>query len=151
MTDLDEISKRAIKLLSGILYGPPELITATLRPRPEDFAAVFVGDAAKTAADAYASFWDNPPGALSKWANAGIRVFSQLSQNIVESAEFPGGYGKIAHMLVRDQPWCRFKVVGNGGRDTIGYDGLVPLGDRWAWFPKPWRAFAAASNELVDN
>ena len=149
---LDEINQRAFAFLSGVVYGPPELIAAALRPTPDDFAAVFVGEAAHTAAAAYASFWAKPPGALTRSAGAQIRVFTQLSQNIVESSEFPGGYAKIAHLLAPDHAWCRFKLVGNGGRDVLAYDGLVARGERWAWFPKPWRAFTTpTAAEPIDN
>lgn len=41
------------------------------------------------------------------------------------------------------QLWVRFKLVGGGGSDIIGYDGLVARGERWAWFPKPWRMLAS--------
>ena len=141
---LEEINQRAIALLSGIVYGPPELIAAALKPTHEDFAAVFVGDAAKQAEDAYAAFWANPPGALTKTVGAKIRVITKLSQDIVESGEFPGGYAKIAHLLAPDQAWSRFRLIGDGGKDAMAYDGLVALADgRWAWFPKPWRAFKA--------
>jgi hypothetical protein len=31
--------------------------------------------------------------------------------------------------------------------EEIAYDGLVSHGDgRWAWFPKPWRAFKLAQD-----
>lgn len=140
--DLEAINERALVLLSGIIYGPPELIAAALKPTHEDFAAVFVGDAAKRAEDAYAELWKNPPGALTKTVGAKIRVITKLSQDIVESGEFPGGYTRIAHLLAPDQAWCRFRLIGNGGQDAMAYDGLVSRGDaRWAWFPKPWRAF----------
>ena len=142
--DLEEINQRATILLAGIVYGPPELIVAVLKPTPEDFAAVFVGDAAKHAEDMYASFWANPPGALTRTVGAKIRVITKLSQDIVASGEFPGGYRGIAHLLAPDQAWCRFRLIGNGGKDAMAYDGLVSRGEgRWAWFPKPWRAFKA--------
>lgn len=138
--DLEDINRRAIVLLSGIVYGPPELLAAALKPTHEDFATVFVGDAAKQAEEAYAEFWRNPPGALTKTVGAQLRVVTRRSQDIVDSGEFPGGYARIAHLLVPDQAWSRFRLI--GGTDAIAYDGLVALADgRWAWFPKPWRAF----------
>lgn len=150
MTDeeLTEITKRAVQLLSGLVYGPPELIRATLAPRPEDFAAVFLGDAARLAAEAYAPFWEQPPGALTRSVNAQVRVVTRRSQDIVASDDFPGGYRKIAHLLAPDVAWCRFKLVGPG--DAMAYDGLVSRGDRWAWFPKPWRLLPASANTDVN-
>lgn len=139
--DLPEISKRAIIAVSGVAHGPAGLIAALFKPTPEDYEAVFVGDAAQQAAESYASFWENPPGALTRSPNPQIRMFTRLAQDIVASEEFPGGYAKIAHLLKPDQVWCRFKVIGDGGDSVMAYDGLVWRGERWAWFPKPWRVF----------
>lgn len=136
--DLAEITNRAVTLISGVAFGPGALIAAMLKPQPEDYAAVFVGQAATQAADAYAQFWENPPNALTSSVNPKIQVVTRLAQDIVASEEFPGGYAKIAHLLVPDQAWCRFKL---GGANLIAYDGLVWRGERWAWFPKPWRVF----------
>ena len=140
VADLDEIKQRAITVVSGCAYGPPELIRSLLQPTPEDYAAVFVGDAAQKFQEAYASFWEKPPAALTRTAGARVLMFPQLAQNIVESDQFPGGYAKVAHLLVPDQTWFRFKLVADGGRDVMAYDGLVARGDRFVWFPKPWRA-----------
>jgi hypothetical protein len=143
--NLEEINQRAVTLLSGIVYGPPELIATMVRPSHEDFAAVFLGDAAKQAEDAYAEFWANPPGALTKTVGVKVHVVTKLSQDIVESGQFPGGYARIAQLLAPDQAWSRFKLIGDGGREVMGYDGLVARGDRFVWFPKPWRAFKVAA------
>lgn len=145
MTDqlLDETDKRAMALLSGIVHGPAELLRAALEPTSDDYAAVFVGTAAMRAEAAYAEFWNHPPSALTRSVNATIRVIARRSQDIVASGDFPGGYARIAHFLAADQLWCRFKLIGNGGLDTIAYDGLVSRGERWAWFPKPWRFLRA--------
>lgn len=140
--DLAEISRRAIALLGRIGRGPASLIKSELEPTAEDYAAVFVGDAARQAADAYARFWAEPLETLMRPAHTEIRCVSLRAQDIVASNDFPGGYRKIAHLLVPDQIWCRFKVQGAGGTDVIAYDGLVARGDRFAWFPKPWRVLA---------
>lgn len=149
--DLEEITKRAVTVLSGVAYGPAPLIATMLKPEPEDYAAVFAGDAARQAAEAYASFWDRPPSSLTKSLNPRIFVVTRLAQDIVSSEEFPGGYSKIAHLLVPDVAWCRFKLIGDGGASTIAYDGLVWRNERWAWFPKPWRAFPAPAEPPSDN
>lgn len=140
--DLVEITKRAVIAVSGVAHGPAGLIAALLKPRPEDYAAVFVGNAAEQAAEHFALFWENPPGSLTRAPNPQIRMVSRLAQDIVASDEFPGGYSRIAHLLVPDQVWCRFKVISPGADSAIAYDGLVWREDRWAWFPKPWRAFS---------
>ncbi len=52
---------------------------------------------------------------------------------------------KIAQLLVPGQIWYRWKLVSGGGTDVLAYDGLVSRGERWAWFPTPWRVLAADS------
>lgn len=132
-----EISNRAIRTLSGIVFGPAQLIATVLRPTPEDYAAVFTPEAATMATNFYAPFWADPPASLTRTVNAQVRLYACKSQDIVASHEFPGGYAKIAHLLQPDHVWLRFRLVGDGS--AIAYDGLVARGDRWAWFPKPWR------------
>lgn len=142
--DLTEISRRAITLLGRVGHGPASVIKAELAPTREDFAAVFIGDAAQVAYDAYQGFWLEPPATLMRPTQLEVRVVCLPAQQIVESREFPGGYSKIAHLLVPDQLWCRFKFRGAGGNDVTAYDGLVMRGERWAWFPKPWRMLATS-------
>jgi hypothetical protein len=56
-------------------------------------------------------------------------------------AHFPGGYLKIGALLVPGVPWVCWKWSAGAPQSAgIGFDGLVRLGDRWVWFPKPWRA-----------
>ena len=140
--DLAEIGRRAIELLGRIGRGPAQLIKSELEPTRDDYAAVFIGDAASRAYDAYKTFWSAPPETLMRPAHSEIRVVALPARDIVDSRDFPGGYAKIAHLLVPDQIWCRFKFQGAGGTDVLAYDGLVVRGDRWAWFPKPWRVLA---------
>lgn len=137
--DISDVTRRAAALLAQIAYGPAELIKAALQPLPDDYAGVFVGDMARRAEEFYAGMWADPPAALVKSVGPQIRVFVSRSEDIAESREFPGGYRKIAPHLMPGQLWVRFKLVGGGGADVIGYDGLVARGERWAWFPKPWR------------
>jgi hypothetical protein len=139
--DLIQISQRAITMLARIGRGPQSVIKAELEPTREDYDAVFVGGAAQQAYDGYKTFWLQPPETLSRPSHTEIRCISLPAREIVASEEFPGGYRKIAHLLVPDQIWCRFKFQAPGGTDSLAYDGLVVRGDRWVWFPKPWRLF----------
>ena len=147
VNDLVEISRRASTLLARIGRGPASLIKSELEPSREDFAAVFLPSAAQKAYAEYQSLWANPPPSLMRPTDVEIRVVSLFAQHIVDSGEFPGGYRKVAHLLVRDQIWCRFKFLGPGGSDELSYDGLVVCGERWAWFPKPWRVLADDASE----
>jgi len=149
--DLNEITTRAITVLSGCAYGPAQLITTLLKPEQEDYAAVFAGDAAQQAAASSARVWRPPPTWLAKAVNARVFVVAKLTQDIVTSEEFPGGYSKIAHLLLPDQAWCRFKFIGDGGESVMAYDGLVWRNGRFAWFPKPWRALPPPAQLPTDN
>ena len=64
---------------------------------------------------------------------------------------FPGGYLKIATLLRPGVPWVSWKFVRPPGRRGVVFDGLVRLGDRWAWFPKPWRAVFSPAPERVRH
>jgi len=54
--------------------------------------------------------------------------------------EFPGGYGKVVGFMKGNHPIVRFKFVKPGETLGMAYDGLVHVGGRWVWMPKPWRA-----------
>jgi hypothetical protein len=54
------------------------------------------------------------------------------------SWEFPGGYRAIAGFLEPSRIWLCWQYHPPGGAG-ISYDGLVWQGERWVWFPKPWR------------
>ena len=140
--DLAEINRRAVALLGRIARGPVEVIRSALQPTAEDYEAVFLGSAAKQAADGYADFWANPPSALARPVHEEVRVVAMRSEELGDAPEFPGGYRKIAHLLAPGHVWCAFKFYGAGGTDVLAYNGLVARGDRWAWFPKPWRVLA---------
>lgn len=149
--DLIEINQRAVILLGQIARGPADVIRAALQPRDEDYDAVFVGAAAQRAREGYASFWAAPPAALSKPVHDVVRVVAQRAQDIAASTDFPGGFRRIAPLLAPDYVWCVFKFSGAGGSDVLAYNGLVSLGDRWAWFPKPWRVFDATPDQLESS
>ena len=53
---------------------------------------------------------------------------------------FPGGYDQVRPYFVGDYPIVRFKFVEPGKELGMAYDGLVHVGGRWVWMPKPWRA-----------
>ena len=55
---------------------------------------------------------------------------------------FPGGYLRILDQLEPEPVWIAWSFVPAGERRGLAYDGLVRLGERWAWFPKPWRHLA---------
>ena len=137
------IAREAKALLEPIAVAPPEVYVPLLKPRDADYAAVFVGDAAARARDGYESLWANPPRSLGKHDQTNVFTFaseaSQLGGENDYSVEFPGGYRKVASLFVPERVWVVWKLTVPGQTTGMRYDGLVYLGDHWAWFPKPWR------------
>jgi hypothetical protein len=150
MTDIPEllkIQREAEELLTPLTRARSEDLVRALRPRPEDYARVFVASAADTAQTGYGQMWNAPPKSLAKSHQTEVRAFAADSASLVEDNEysrnFPGGYRKIAHLLKPGLVWVMFRVVAPGESSGMAHDGLVKLDDHWAWFPKPWRILAS--------
>ena len=120
-------------------------LSRALRPQPVDYAAVFVGEAAKKAQGAYAPAWDAnamrveaDPGQteVQLWSATGAELAAQTG----DAAEFPGGYRDIAAQLGPDVAFYRFRFVRPGETAGRAFDGLVHVNGRWVIFPKPYRA-----------
>ena len=126
------------------------MLVQRLKPRDEDYAAVFVGDAARQARAGYEALWANPPKALGKDTHTRIKAFAIEADSLLTdnefSREFPGGYRGIAAHLEPHRIWICWKLYEAGGELGMSYDGLVFLKDHWAWFPKPWRMLDQVTN-----
>jgi hypothetical protein len=120
-----------------------EALTAQLRPRPEDYALVFEAAYAAVAQQAYERIWDEArPVARPKPGQRELLLASAASDIIRgEGAPkvFPAGFARVAHTLQPGRTWFCWKFVRPGERVGMAFDGLVDLGDRFAWFPKTWR------------
>jgi hypothetical protein len=114
-----------------------------LRPRHEDYAAVFAGDAAAAARAGYEGLWSNPPRWPIRPEQTALRVECALSDDFATgragAISFPGGYRAITRHLIPGRIWVCWEFLAPTARDGLAFDGLVEVGDRWAWFPKPWR------------
>jgi hypothetical protein len=149
LMQLEQIQRDAEAMLRPLATGPASAITAALKPRPEDYAAVFVGDAATAAQQGYRELWSAPPRALGKPGQSEVHAFALLAEVLrsenPSSRQFPGGYRRIADQLQPDRVWVRFKYLAPGAAAGMSYDGLVHFADgHWAWFPKPWRVLGGA-------
>lgn len=151
LSELYRIARNAEQQLLPLATAPTEILIEKLKPRDADYAAVFVGDAAKRARDGYALLWQNPPKALGKPNQTRVKAFAAQADAFATdnefSREFPGGYRGIAAQLQPDKIWVAWKLFEAGGELGMSYDGLVWLRDHWAWFPKPWRVL----DEPVTN
>jgi len=150
LSELYRIARNAEGLLLPLVTAPPEILIEKLRPRDEDYAAVFLADAARRAREGYAAMWKNPPKALGKASQTRIKAFAAQADALGTenefSREFPGGYRGIASQLAPDKIWLVWKLLEGSGEQGMSFDGLVWLRDHWAWFPKPWRIITPATN-----
>lgn len=143
LAELHRIARAAEGLLGPLAVAPSEVWVPRLQPRDADYAAVFAHHAVEVARAGYANLWRNPPTALGKRDQTIVRAFAAEADALAHdnefSREFPGGYRQIADQLMPERVWLVWKLSSPGHDGGISYDGLVYLGDHWAWFPKPWR------------
>lgn len=116
-----------------------------MRPRPEDYARVFTDKAARIAMPVYEQIWLQLPSWPVRADQTQLKLAVAVSEDFVawntRATEFPGGYRGIAAHLLPGVPWVAFEFTVPGSMG-VAFDGLVWLGDHWAWFPKPYRALA---------
>lgn len=149
---LVEVQRRAETFLRTYFLGASPLSRGDrvrlIRPTEDDYLEVF-GLYGPAARDAYLPLWANGPLPEPKAGQTELAVFvadgAMLGNDNPVSRRFPGGYRKIAERLDPDSVWVAFRYHAPGEPNGMFYDGLVPRpGDRWAWFPKPWRILPAA-------
>jgi hypothetical protein len=148
IAELSNITRAAEQLLTPLLHASGDELLRVLRPQADDYARVFVGGAAEVARTGFEQLWTAAPKPLAKPDQTIVKAFATDAANLRgdndASRQFPGGYRAIAHHLQPGLTWVVFRVLVPGETQGISYDGLVRLGDRWAWFPKPWRILPAA-------
>jgi hypothetical protein len=145
--ELKKIGTAAAAMLRPLASASIVQMVGMLKPYDEDYERVFVGRAAGDARVGYEQLWMNPPRGFGKPGQSEVHTFAVQAKMLATenefSMEFPGGYRKIAELLVPDRIWLRFKFVEPGKSTGMAYDGLVWLDGRWAWFPKPWHVISA--------
>ena len=149
LSELLDIQRAAVAMLRPLARANPATIMAALMPQAEDYAAIFVGDAAEAAHKGYAQLWAAPPNGLAKQDQTDVIASATHAESLGGDTDFPGGYRKIVHLLEPGVVWLTFTFVKPGGSLGMTYDGLVWRDGRWAWFPKPWRILEG-SGELVS-
>lgn len=111
-----------------------------VRPRTEDYDAIFLGGARDLAREAYAPFWETPPPLTAKVDETTIEAHAVFAAAFANPTEFPSGYLKVAQFIRPDTIWVMWRFLAPGASLGTRYDGLVwREGDRFAWFPKPWK------------
>jgi len=148
--EVEVVRRAAIKLVTPLAHAAPEVLAAALRPRDDDYAAVFVGDAAARAREAYLALWRAPPASLAGPGQTVVTAVAcragELATHNPHSLQLPGGYRRIAHELRPELIWVRFGFHAPGESAGRSHDGLVWRTGRWAWFPKPWRVLGIDVN-----
>ncbi len=116
---------------------------AALRPKPEDYEAVFVGDAAAKAKAAMDGLFEGSKGLGLEADQTEIDVAAatpaQLSKHEGGAASCPPGYKDIADKLNPKITVYCFHFSKPGTKGGLAGDALVHLSDHWAYFPKPFR------------
>lgn len=128
------------------------LMLAALKPQPTDCERVFTPQAAAVAKPLYDSLWLQLPAWPVRTDQTELRVFVAQGQDFAtrhpRQQEFPGGYQSIASYLLPNVIWVCFEFAVPGSMG-IAFDGLVWMDDRFAWFPKPYRALAELQNTVA--
>lgn len=145
-----QIYEQAWALLSRFTdpaqHGQRGGLLASLQPRESDYTQVFIGPAAERARAGYLRLWQSLPMLPLRPTHTVLRLALARAEELVRDSEasqsFPGGYREIAALLVPQRVWLCWEILEPGDSDGLLFDGLVFLGDHFAWFPKPWRVLA---------
>lgn len=123
-----------------------DLVRARLAPREADYALVFAPDWVETARAAYAPLWAKTPVPRPSATQSELRLALSTTDRLKAGAsnDLAGGMTQIAACFQPGLVVARFVFAEPGAALGTAFDGLVKVGDRWAWFPKPWRALAGA-------
>lgn len=108
------------------------------KPNKEDFARAFTMDVDE-AFEAYQNLWKTTPVAFPNDGQDQIIIQASTPDLISEARLFPNGFEQCVHRFHPDTVWICWKYVADGSSKGMAYNGLVWLGDRFKWFPKPWR------------
>lgn len=149
----EQIYEQAWALLSRFVdpayVGQRGGLIAALQPRDGDYEQVFIGPAAAAARAGYQQLWQSLPMLPLRSTHTILRVAllnaTEFGQDSDAARSFPGGYRDIAAQLVPDRVWLCWEILEPGDEDGLLFDGLVYLGDHFAWFPKPWRVLGSES------
>lgn len=144
---MELIRAQVTPILQAIARDRTGEVARMLRPRDEDYARVFTGEAAEIARRGYEAMWSAPldlarPSAEQTQLLCYLAPAGMLSEENELSRHFPAGFRGIAHRFHPHRVWVRWKYVRPGETSGIAYDGLVWCDDHWAWFPKPYRVLS---------
>lgn len=119
-------------------------LTNALRPKADDYAAVFAGDAAQKVKAGVEPLWDGGKLTLKPSADqTDVTVVGapqpELAKGDGNAVHCPGGYKDIAAKIQPSVVVHCARFVKPGEKGGLHVDGLVYVNGHWAIFPKPWR------------
>lgn len=119
-------------------------LTATLRPGPNDYRAVYKEPFASALEKTHSAMWKGRPAVRPKAGQSELLMFFASTTDLIARkkalAIFPGGYKQVVPHMKPGIPIVRFKFVKPGERLGMAFDGLVYVNGRWLLMPKPYRA-----------
>jgi hypothetical protein len=122
---------------------------AALHPKPEDYDAVFVGDAAQAAKNVMEPLWDSAKGFDPADDQTEVDVSAATPDELAKgeggAEDCPPQYKNIANKLNPKIVIYCFHFSRKGEKGGLAGDALVKFDDRWAYFPKPFRYLGAGA------
>ena len=145
---LEDVVRQAESILAPFLN--PLLTTekniemvVNLKPKESDYDRVFIPHVSDFAKQTYQDLWGQPPPVTFKSTQKNLKVFALYSDDFLHDEShlnhFPGGCFQVSHLMQPHMVWLAWKFLEPGQNLGMAYDGLVFMGDRFAWFPKPWK------------
>jgi len=130
-------------LILNLLLEKDEIISfvnmgEVWKPSQLDFQRAFI-DGAEEAWVRYQKIWDRTPVPLPKEGLNQLLIQASTPDLLPEARLFPKGYGQCVHRFHPKTVWVSWKYLRQGETSGMAYNGLAWLGDRFKWFPKPWR------------
>ncbi len=141
---IEVIQAQIMPLLEAIGKDKTGRIVKQLIPTETDYQKVFADSAIEIALAGYRNLWKSSrsikrPSSDQTEILCHLAPAGMLQTDNVLSAPFPGGYRAIAQHLNPHRIWASWQYRIPGQPSGLSFNGLVWLGDRWVWFPKPYR------------
>lgn len=153
----------ARQVLAPFLVAGADLpaLSQALKPQPEDYAAVFEGEAAAKAKAYYEQQWADGVALLHKpeqtelhlWQATTEQLTNEPKGNVMKSdaKHFPGGYSKVAPHVKKGLTFYAFRIAKPGSDTGMIFDGLVHVNGRWVMFAKPWIALGLEGKDKIEK
>ena len=115
-----------------------------LRPKPEDYAAVFAGDAADKLKANLEPMWDSgrlvlKPDPAANQVEVRGATLAEIKKGEGNATYCPDDYRVVADKIKDDVMVYCYTFKKPGEQSGLHGDGLVYVKDHWALFPKAYR------------